>query len=89
MKKILFFALIAIGLMSCTGFNGQKIGIDINNGMLIPYFITYEEAKCFSDGDTIVLQYNDIGNEYRVAALYKNGINYKDDCFIVIYQDNE
>ena len=89
MKKLLFVALIAIGLMSCSGFDGQKTGIDINNGMLIPYFITFEEAKCFDNGDTIVLQYNDIANEYRVMALYKHGLNYKDDCFIVIYQNNE
>ena len=89
MRKLLFLALLTIGLMSCTGFDGQKHGIDINNGMLIPYFITYEEAKCFNNGDTIVLQYNDIAGEYRVFALYKNSTNYKYDCFIVIYQNND
>ena len=86
MKKLLFFALIAIGLMSCTGFDGQKIGIDTDSGILVYYFITYEEAQYISTGDTIVLQYNDIANEYRVAGMYKHGISYKDDCFIVIYK---
>ena len=88
MKKLLILAIVIGGLLSCTSYNARHNGIDINNGMLIPYYIYIDETECFNNGDTVVLQYNDIAGEYRVIALYKHGFAYKDDCFVVIYKEN-